>query len=950
MATRLCAQGAGRTVPALLAILLPLAGQCQSQTDPGPATGGVDHFYDDGYVRVDATGNAGGQTWFWGYEHASQIQGDTIVFHSVSEGLTGTTTIIDAYDLGSTVPPAAPYQGTFHGPGPTISDMPSRMVWFSPKVPVFAAESDQFTHPYLLWDVGTRLDYVGYGDVAGIRLSTEVVAREQVDGVNCLRVVTKKSTEADRLKWLAQDTDGNVWQIRSLDTLTDDGCDDRVLYLPADPVLDREYSLWDCAFGAEYIVTSLNAPVSTPFWDFARCLVLRREGFGEIEEYAFAPGWGMVKLDIEGSENGGWHLSAALGVTSSDPLDAWHWRNPLPGGGHLMGIASSGTQIVAVGEAGRILTSSDGINWTTRASGTAEWLFDVVWADTQFVAVGGAILTSPDGIVWTVRDSDSWLQGIAWNGSLLVAVSRFGPPIITSPDGVSWTAQSAANLASLEAVTWGNGLFVAVGMWGSIFTSSDGTEWTARDSGTASLWDVTWGGGQFVAVGDGGTVLTSADGVSWVRRESGADHLLRGVGSSGGEFVAVGRTYPRRSTILRSADGINWTRHDSGTAAWLESVAWTGNQLVAVGEGGAILTSADGTAWTGIWSRTFTELYGVGWNGSQFTAVGLHGTILTSPDGIEWTPRDSGTIEHLGAVTGNSDRWVVVGWDWDPDTETSTGVILTSDDGVAWTRFVPSVDQLLKAVTWNGSQFVTVGGGGTILSSPDGTSWVRRESGTDAFLAGVAWNGIRFVAVGDGGTVLTSPDGIAWTRRESGTSNQLRGIAWNGSQLVAVGGDGTILSSRDGVDWTQRDAGTLELLEGVAWGGGQFVVAGFGTILTSADGNDWQPRYSGTARWLRSAAWGTDSFVAVGESGTILQSGTITSDPPPAELRIELFDGMAVIRWPVSMESYVLEYIETVGDGSVWMPVEVEPELIETEFVLIVPLAGEGRFYRLRLP
>lgn len=41
--------------------------------DPG-ATGvpGVNHFYDDGYVRVDNTGNAGGVTSFWGYDNASQ--------------------------------------------------------------------------------------------------------------------------------------------------------------------------------------------------------------------------------------------------------------------------------------------------------------------------------------------------------------------------------------------------------------------------------------------------------------------------------------------------------------------------------------------------------------------------------------------------------------------------------------------------------------------------------------------------------------------------------------------------------------------------------------------------------------------------------------------------------------------------------------------------------------
>src|SRR4051794_22859692 len=34
-----------------------------SAVNPGPATGGADHTYDDGYVRVDSSGDAGGVTW-----------------------------------------------------------------------------------------------------------------------------------------------------------------------------------------------------------------------------------------------------------------------------------------------------------------------------------------------------------------------------------------------------------------------------------------------------------------------------------------------------------------------------------------------------------------------------------------------------------------------------------------------------------------------------------------------------------------------------------------------------------------------------------------------------------------------------------------------------------------------------------------------------------------------
>jgi hypothetical protein len=156
-------------------------GGFKARTNPGPATGGgVDRFYDDGYNRVDISRNAGGQTWFWGYQNASQIQGTpssgTVVMHSSasssgasSEGLDGdpqhgleltynrelghagkfrwgvegglgfaNVTIRDSRVLSGAVTrtsdsfsrniiaPTPPYSGNFTGPGPVIGDSPSR--------------------------------------------------------------------------------------------------------------------------------------------------------------------------------------------------------------------------------------------------------------------------------------------------------------------------------------------------------------------------------------------------------------------------------------------------------------------------------------------------------------------------------------------------------------------------------------------------------------------------------------------------------------------------------------------------------------------------------------------------------------------------------------------------------------------------------------------------------
>ena len=74
----------------------------------------------------------------------------------------------------------------------------------------------------------------------------------------------------------------------------------------------------------------------------------------------------------------------------------------------------------------------------------------------------------------------------------------------------------------MNDVTYGNSTYVAVGQSGKILTSSDGTSWTSRTSGTtSSLKGITYGNGNFLTMtgsmdnGSTATVLTSSNGTSW---------------------------------------------------------------------------------------------------------------------------------------------------------------------------------------------------------------------------------------------------------------------------------------------------------------------------------------------------------------------------------------------------------------------------------------------------
>ncbi|MCA9449495.1 MAG: hypothetical protein KC931_20415, partial [Candidatus Omnitrophica bacterium] len=62
-------------------------------------------IYDDGYVLTDSSGNAGGKTWFWGYENNAQVNGGSIDFSrqvSQDRNLSAVSRSSTTYDLRAT--------------------------------------------------------------------------------------------------------------------------------------------------------------------------------------------------------------------------------------------------------------------------------------------------------------------------------------------------------------------------------------------------------------------------------------------------------------------------------------------------------------------------------------------------------------------------------------------------------------------------------------------------------------------------------------------------------------------------------------------------------------------------------------------------------------------------------------------------------------------------------
>jgi hypothetical protein len=134
-------------------------------------------------------------------------------------------------------------------------------------------------------------------------------------------------------------------------------------------------------------------------------------------------------------------------------------------------------------------------------------------------------------------------------------------------------------------------MFVAVGNGidhsSLIWTSTNATTWRIISRLGPNLRSITYGNGLFVAVGNTGTILTSPDANDWTESISGVEWNLRGVTYANGVFVAVGNG----GGILSSADGTNWTSHISGTEENLHNVAYGHSTFVAVGNAGTIVQS-----------------------------------------------------------------------------------------------------------------------------------------------------------------------------------------------------------------------------------------------------------------------------------------------------------------------------------------------------------------------
>jgi hypothetical protein len=300
--------------------------------------------------------------------------------------------------------------------------------------------------------------------------------------------------------------------------------------------------------------------------------------------------------------------------------------------------------------------------WQNQSSpGITDDILSVAFGNGTFEATTGAgnVLSSSDGISWSSQavSPGTLLTSITFGNGTWVVVGANGT-ILVSSDLKTWVKATSGTTNTLNSVVFDPGLsfraFIVVGDSGTILSSTDGMKWTNIPSEvTNSLTGIAPFFEDDAVCGQGGIVLNNV-------QAGGTTAVIETGASSGLNAMVVGSTNAARSMESYVAVGGN---------GLIVHCPFSVSNMVVVPP----------THWVAsVVPSTSATLWGIVFGNGSFLAVGDNGTIFMSTDGITWTQQFPGssyqnmcTATLLGAAFSPSlQRFVAVG---------KGGAILVSD-------------------------------------------------------------------------------------------------------------------------------------------------------------------------------------------------------------------------------------------------------------------------------
>jgi len=237
------------------------------------------------------------------------------------------------------------------------------------------------------------------------------------------------------------------------------------------------------------------------------------------------------------------------------------------------GIAWNGTVFCAVAQDSSFTAvSSDGLTWDQSGQVSAFATYSVASNGVIFVCEGSAgsstqnVLTSPDGITWTTRvgvlpASRGW-RYLGYNGTVFILTDpNPGGAAATSFDGITWTARTLSTTAtSRGGLAAGGGIIVSIPISSSIasYSLDNGVTWAncTLSFSAVSETRAAYNGSVFVITTTTGAASLSANGIDWAATTLFSPGLYSiAVASDGTNFAAAAFS----SSTLSSSSAITTT-------------------------------------------------------------------------------------------------------------------------------------------------------------------------------------------------------------------------------------------------------------------------------------------------------------------------------------------------------------------------------------------------------
>ena len=312
----------------------------------------------------------------------------------------------------------------------------------------------------------------------------------------------------------------------------------------------------------------------------------------------------------------------------------------------LLDITAAGQQLIAVGDQGVVLRSSDeGLSWQQ-----IQTPFSVMLTSTFFTDEQRGWVVGHDGLMASTNDAGlSWQTGLDGNQINHLRLERLQELLLEAESLSDADPDNEALLERLDLLSW----------------QVDDAQVAQEEGPSVPLLDILFTSPQrgYLLGGYGLLLRTDDGGQSWQywgdRLENPDSFHLNAMTVDHRGFLYIAG---EAGLLFRSVDdGVSWETLDSPYEGSFFAVTEFDQQLLLMGLRGHLYRSEDGLDWVAVETGSGATLNGAYSSQDKVLLLGAGGTVLQSSDGLRFKRLDSGGRSSLSAAVITGHKTVLVG-------------------------------------------------------------------------------------------------------------------------------------------------------------------------------------------------------------------------------------------------------------------------------------------------